>query len=424
MILVKQMILQIFFTLIPMVVFNIYYRDKLRNYSKQFIFVTSSICLLLSMTFAASVVDGLFFDIRYVILFFALVYGGIQTGGLLLIEFALYRYYLGGEGTSVAMLILAIVFCVSLYISRLYKKTYRKNMATFLAGIVFSVIPLALTYFYFPQYVLEHLTFHIIFIPVQTSLGIWLLMSLFSKSVADKDMFIRHAQHEKMRTMSHVAASLAHEVRNPLTAVKGFLKLIQEDKQDLVKLEQYINICLEEVNRTESILSEYLSISKPLTQRREPLDLSAHLISIRDVMSPFANMHNVILQVQTPHVPVVILANPDEIKQVLVNFVKNAVEACADLQQGAVILKLTKKENEAILVIKDNGVGMNTEQINRLGSIYFSTKSSGTGLGLTYSYQVIHALGGTISVSSKPQMGTTFTLAFPCAVEIEAGSPR
>ncbi|WP_134684930.1 ATP-binding protein [Brevibacillus migulae] len=420
--LAKQMILQIFFTLIPMVVFSIYYRDKLRNYSKRFIFVTSSICLLLSMTFAASVVDGLIFDIRYVILFFGLVYGGLQTGILLMIEFALYRAYIGGQGAWVAMLIQAIVFSLSLYISKLYNASYRKNMVTFFASIVFSLIPLTLTYYFFPSYVMEHLTFHIIFIPVQTSLGIWLLMTLFSKSVADKEIYIRHVQNEKVKTMSHVAASLAHEVRNPLTAVKGFLKLIQEDKQDLVKLEQYIDICLDEVQRTESILSEYLSISKPLTQKHEPLDLSAQLISIRDVMSPFANMHNVLLQVQTPNIPVMIWANPDEIKQVLVNFVKNAIEACADVQHGAVLLKLVKKENEAVLVIKDNGVGMNAEQINRLGSIYFSTKSSGTGLGLTYSYQVIHAIGGTVSVYSKPQMGTVFTITFPGMAEKEAGS--
>lgn len=156
----------------------------------------------------------------------------------------------------------------------------------------------------------EHLAYHLIVIPMQNSLGTWLLLTLFGKSVADKEMFIRHAQNEKIETMSHVAASLAHEVRNPLTAVKGFLKLIQEDHKHLPKLEQYINICLGEVQRTELILSEYLSISKPLTARHEVINFSEQLYVIREVMSPYANMHNVELEVHAPDSPVPVLANP------------------------------------------------------------------------------------------------------------------
>lgn len=178
-----------------------------------------------------------------------------------------------------------------------------------------------------------------------------------------------------------MAASLAHEVRNPLTTVKGFLALINESPEDMPKVKQYISICLHEVQRTESILSEYLSISKPLSDRCERMDLSEQLVLIRDVMLPFANMNNVELDVFRPDSPVFLIANPDAFKQAL--------------------------------EIEDNGVGMNQEQIQRLGSIYFSTKSSGTGLGLTYSYQVIHLLGGQIAVSSKPNAGTKFTLTLP-----------
>lgn len=411
--LLKEIILQFFFALTPFVIFNIYYRDKMRSYSRTFILLISSICLFLAMTFASSVVDGVIFDIRYVIMFFGLVYGGIQTALILLIEFVLYRFYLGGEGKWVAMIILACTSCVSLWFSHLYKTTNRKMLVSLLAGLVFSLVALALTYFFFPRYVIEYPAYHIFVIPLQNSVGIWLLMSLFSKSVTDKEIFFKHAQNDKRETMSHVAASLAHEVRNPLTAVKGFLKLIQEDPRNLIKNEQYIKICLDEIQRTESILSEYLSISKPLTARHQLISFSEQINASRDVMSPFANMHNVELEVHTPDTPVLIMANPDEIKQVLVNFIKNAVEACSEMANGKVTLKLLAEEKNALLVIKDNGMGMNEGQISRLGSIYFSTKSNGTGLGLTYSYQVIQALGGTVSVFSKPQVGTMFHISFP-----------
>ncbi|MED2008316.1 HAMP domain-containing sensor histidine kinase [Brevibacillus borstelensis] len=416
--LLKEIILQIFFALIPFVAFNIYYRDKIRNYSQTFILLTSSLCLFLAMTFASNVVDGVIFDIRYVIMFFGLVYGGVQTGIILIVEFVIYRLYLGGEGMPVAMIILACTFSLSLLFYKLYKANYRRTFVTFLSGIAFSVIPLVLTYSFFPNDVKEHLAYHLIVIPMQNSLGTWLLLTLFGKSVADKEMFIRHAQNEKIETMSHVAASLAHEVRNPLTAVKGFLKLIQEDHKHLPKLEQYINICLGEVQRTELILSEYLSISKPLTARHEVINFSEQLYVIREVMSPYANMHNVELEVHAPDSPVPVLANPDEIKQVLVNFIKNAVEACSEVSDAKVILRLSSEEDRVVLKIKDNGIGMTESQMKRLGSIYFSTKSNGTGLGLTYSYQVIHAMGGTVTVASKPGAGTKFTLIFPEAEQV------
>lgn len=412
--LLKEVILQLFFALAPFILYNIYYRDKLKNYSTAFILVTSSISLLLAMTFASSVVDGVIFDIRYVIMFFGLVYGGVLVALLLLVEFVLYRLYLGGEGTWVALLMLVCTFTLCLIIAGPYKNAYRKSLFTFLAGILFSLVALGLTFIFFPAYVKQHLAYHLFVIPVQNSLGIWLLMSLFSKAIVDKDIFIKHAQNEKLQAMSHVAASLAHEVRNPLTAVKGFLRLIQESPEERTKTEQYIKISLDEIQRTESILTEYLSISKPLTERSEQINVSDQLRAIQEVMLPFANMHNVELDVQVYETPVVIFANPDEIKQVLVNFVKNAIEACSDIQNGRVILSILREKENAILMINDNGIGMDEGQINRLGSIYFSTKSSGTGLGLTYSYHVIHSLGGSIRVTSEPFIGTQFTIYFPC----------
>ncbi|WP_236595772.1 HAMP domain-containing sensor histidine kinase [Paenibacillus sp. EPM92] len=132
-----------------------------------------------------------------------------------------------------------------------------------------------------------------------------------------------------------------------------------------------------------------------------------------EVMTPYANMYNVQLDVHRLETPLLILANPDEMKQVLVNFIKNAVEACSEVTNGQVILTLHAEEHYAKLSIKDNGIGMSEDQMKRLGTIYFSTKSSGTGLGLTFSYQVIHAIGGLVSVSSKTQGDTKFTISLP-----------
>lgn len=409
----KEVLLQHFFSLMPFVIFNIYYRDKMQNYDRKFIIITSVICLFLSMTFGAGVINGFFYDSRFVIIFFGLVFGGLQTGFILLFEFILYRLYLGGAGAWPAMITMSIAFPLSIILYKIYQKTQRKSLIILTAGLIISIIPIATIYIRNPVDVTSHLVFHTFAIPVQNAIGIWLLIALFQRAVSNKELYIKYAQNEKMEAISHVAASLAHEVRNPLTAVKGFLKLMRENSMERNKVDGYIDICTEEIQRTESILSEYLSISKPLTEKQVVVDLQLEIFAIIDVMKPYANMHNVQLNIEDRVHTVQILANPDKIKQVLLNFIKNAIEACANVADGEVNLYLEATGSTAKLIIKDNGIGMSKEQVNRLGSIYFSTKMKGTGLGLTYSYQVIHELGGSVSVSSTPQAGTQFTISLP-----------
>lgn len=410
---IKDLLLQLFFALIPFVLYNVYYRDKAVNYSKKFIIVVSSLCLILSMTFPSSIAEGIFFDVRYVIIFFGLVFGGKITGFILLVEFVLYRLYLGGVGTSSAMIILAITFPLALLFNKMYHETKNKLLSTFIAGISFSVIPMLVLYINMSAYVMEYIAFNILLMPVHNSLGIWLLITLFNKSVSDKELYIKHLQTEKIAAINHVAASLAHEVRNPLTAVLGFLKLIRENTISKDKLEQFIDISIDEIQRTELILSEYLSMSKPLTRQRKQLDLVKQIQAVVDVMTPYANMNNVSLEVRTSPEPILIWANPNEMKQLLVNFIKNAIEACFEVAKGKVSVSCRQEFDTVKLDIVDNGIGMTNEQMQRLGSIYYSTKSSGTGLGLTHCYKIIHAMNGVISVRSQLNAGTVFTISIP-----------
>lgn len=412
----KELILQLFFAHMPFVMFHVFYRDQPRNYTQKFIAVTSMICLFTSMTFGTSVAEGYFYDTRYIIMFFGLIFGGLQTGLLLLTEFILYRLYLGGPGTLTAMTTMLVTFPASYVLSRIYIRAGRKQMVVFGAGLFFAIVPILLVYLENPALVSSHQwLFYLVAIPLQNVLGCCLLISLFRKAAADKELFINYAQYDRVRAVSHMAASLVHEVRNPLTAVKGFLTLIREGATDRGRTERYIEICMSEIARTEYILSEYLAISKPIGDKLVPTDLGDLLSVTKDVMSPYANMHNVLLEIEHPQEQVWILANPDKMKQVLVNFIKNAVEACAEVPhgQGKVSLDLQMAARKVMLTIRDNGVGMSEEQAKRLGSIYFSTKATGTGLGMTFSYQLILSLGGSVSVKSAPGVGTEFKISLP-----------
>ncbi|GIP37755.1 sporulation kinase [Paenibacillus sp. J31TS4] len=416
---VKEVLLQLFFALMPFVTYGVYYRDRNTNYSRTFILLVSAVCLLLSMLFASSVRHGIIFDVRYVILFFGLVFGGLPTGLFLLLEVLLLRLYLGGPGTVSALLILAVTFPLSWYLSVLYARTRHKFAVTFLAGLSFSAIPILILYVMLPEYVVTNLAYHLFFLPVINTMGSWLLITLFHKSAADKELYLKYQQSEKLEAIGHVAASLVHEVRNPLTTVLGFLKLIRENRASPEKLDRFIGISIEEIQRTEQILSEYLSMSKPLTPHRKMLDFGSELLAVMDVMTPYATMHKVSLLSAPPHEPVPVAGNATEVKQMLVNFIKNAVEACVDSSKGWVRVSLQAEQGVARLSIEDNGRGMSPDQLKRLGSIYYSTKATGTGLGLTFSYKLIRSMNGSVSVRSTEHMGTEFTILLPLAEQEE-----
>lgn len=412
---IKDVLLQLLFALMPFVAYNIYYRKLTVNYSRNFIILICSLCMLLSMTFASSVQSGLIFDVRYVIMFFGILFGGFMTGAILLIEFLIYRLHIGGSGMIDAIIILIITFPLSVLLATLYHKSKHKFWIVFIAGISFSLIPLLVLYITKPDYILSHFIFNVLVMPVHNSLGIWLLVTLFNKSVSDKELYLQYIQNEKAEAVNHVAASLAHEVRNPLTTVLGFLQLIKSGTFPQEKTDRFLEISMEEIRRTEQILSEYLSISKPLVPFQQKLELTAQIRSVVELMTSYANMSNITLSADYPELPVYISGSPAELKQLLVNFIKNAIEASRDVDKGCVNIRIYEEAEQVAIEIQDNGIGMNPEQLSRLGSIYYSTKMSGTGLGLTFSYQAIRAMDGSVSVRSSPRSGTVFLINLPLA---------
>ncbi|MCA0756992.1 sensor histidine kinase [Paenibacillus sp. N4] len=411
----KEIMVQFLFVLLPFVGFNVYYRDKTQNYSKNFITVACMLSLFLAMTFSLDLKEGYYFDARHIIMFFGMIFGGVQTGIILLLEFIAYRLYIGGEGKWIGISVLTCTFILSRLFTPIYKRANRKWLVSLLAGVMFSLQSGFIIYSFDPAYVLSSLYDHLVVIPLFYMAGIGMLTFLFDKAVSDKELFIRYTEKEKNEAMGHVAASLAHEVRNPITAVSGFLKLMRSASLPKNKMDEYIVICLEELNRMEVVISDYLAIGKPHDKQKIRIDLLHLLQNTIDVMLPYGNMHNVQIELTKPQEPVWIMADPDEMKQVIVNFVKNAIEACSEVSDGKVTLSVSLYGGYVRLSIKDNGIGMSREQQKRLGTIYFSTKSNGTGLGLTFSFQVIRALGGAVSVQSEPYGGSNFTIDIPLA---------
>lgn len=214
---------------------------------------------------------------------------------------------------------------------------------------------------------------------------------------------------EKLSVVGQLAAGVAHEVRNPLTTLRGFVQLMQKDS----RLDRsYLNIMLSELDRINFIVSEFLVFAKPQADRYREADLYAIMNDIIVLLDSEANIHNVqMIASLEPGIPP-LRCESNQLKQVLVNVMKNGMEAMPD--GGELTLELARESEQNILIrIKDQGVGIPEEDLARLGEPFFTRKAEGNGLGLMISQQIIQHHKGNIQYSSKPGEGTCVEIRIP-----------
>ncbi|MCT2344780.1 ATP-binding protein [Bacillales bacterium AN1005] len=223
------------------------------------------------------------------------------------------------------------------------------------------------------------------------------------------DLMIRN---EKLEIAGQLAASIAHEIRNPLTAIKGFMKLAE---QGSLHIKDVYPILDAEINRIETIASELLLLGKPVSTEIKVMDLSKLLYDICTFMQSQANMENVILHFNIPNKPLYCKCNGDQIKQVFMNIIKNAIEAVPS--SGQIIVNAKEIEGDAMFEIIDNGVGIPIDIQNKLGEPFYTTKEKGTGLGLMVCYNIIEQHNGNIRFHSIEGEGTTFIVSIPLIEE-------
>ncbi|MBT2695051.1 HAMP domain-containing sensor histidine kinase [Bacillus sp. ISL-55] len=219
---------------------------------------------------------------------------------------------------------------------------------------------------------------------------------------------------EKMNAIGQLAASVAHEIRNPMTVVKGFLQIfLSKDMSE--EDHMYLKLMIEELNRAETIINDYLSLAKPDVGNLVIIDGREMTEQVMDLMSSYAMMSkNISLHTEIKD-QVKIRGNKSELKQVLINILKNGIEAMGD--GGKLSMTLEKQGDFGIFVIKDTGIGMTAEELSRLGTAFYSLKERGTGMGLMVCYQIVERMKGQIKVSSKKGEGTTFEIMVPIFTE-------
>lgn len=224
------------------------------------------------------------------------------------------------------------------------------------------------------------------------------------------ELFNNQLQHsEKMQIISELAASVAHEVRNPLQVTRGFLQLLNVDTTD--KKKRYLNLALDELDRASDIITDFLTFAKPQLDHVTELHLATEMKHIEGVLLPLTNFQGGEIESNIPD-NLYIRGNSAKFKQALINIIKNSIEALKG--KGLIQITASNVKEDVVIVIRDNGEGMDKATVAKLGQPYFSTKTKGTGLGLMVTFRIIEVMNGTISFSSVLGVGTEVLIKLPC----------
>jgi two-component system, sporulation sensor kinase B len=216
---------------------------------------------------------------------------------------------------------------------------------------------------------------------------------------------------EKMNAIGQLAASVAHEIRNPMTVVRGFLQMFLTHETFTPTELTFVQLMIDELNRAENIINDYLSLAKPDLERIEKVDAADLTQKVADLMNTFAFMSkNITLQTNF-ETDVFVKGNHSELKQVIINIVKNGIEA---MRSGGILtLSVEKSGKYGLFTVTDQGAGMTPDELKRLGTAFYSLKEKGTGIGLMVCYQLVEKMKGRIEVTSERGVGTTFQVFIP-----------
>lgn len=236
---------------------------------------------------------------------------------------------------------------------------------------------------------------------------------VLAKDITDKkeaeEMLIRS---EKMSVAGQLAAGVAHEIRNPLTALKGFVQLLQAG---IEQKEAYYQIMIDEIEKIDTITSELLFIAKPMTDNRKHEDLSKMLNEVVTLLKTQAKRFEIKIEV-TVEESISLYCDRTQIKQVFINLIKNAIEAMVD--GGTIFIDTTHDDHYGYITFMDQGTGIPKHLIHKLKEPFFTTKKDGTGLGLMISNKIVENHQGKMKIQSEEGVGSTFTLVLPRHSEI------
>lgn len=232
---------------------------------------------------------------------------------------------------------------------------------------------------------------------------------------------------ESLASLTNLAASVAHEIKNPLGAISIHIQLLQKAIEKARKgdgqlpdekfVEKYIGVVNEEIDNLNKIVVDFLFAVRPVSANLELIHPNEILAKLLDFLKPEFEKENINLDIELCKNDIRLLLDEKLFREVVVNLSQNAIYAVnenkANISQGTVTVKSFLKDDKYLLEISDNGCGMSEEKLSKIFEPYYTTKATGTGLGLTMVYKIIKEFSGDINVESEENVGTKFIISIP-----------
>lgn len=221
---------------------------------------------------------------------------------------------------------------------------------------------------------------------------------------------------EKLTTVGQLAAGVAHEIRNPLTTLRGFLQLQQQSGS---LNQSHVKLMLSELDRINLIVGEFLILAKPQATKFVAKDVRNVLQDVLVFLDSEAHLHNIVFRQVFTEEDCSISCEENQLKQVFINLLKNAIEAMPG--GGVVHISVQRKGGSVAISITDEGIGIPEDMISKIGDPFFTAKETGTGLGIMVSQRIINSHQGTMDIQSQVNIGTSVKVTLPALRDAVAG---
>jgi len=414
---IPTLLLNAFSIIICIFFYQIFWLDKdgkeVRN--NVLISILSAIAIVLCLTFPFKFNSGYIYDLRLIPILLAVLYGSFRSFVFITFVFISYRFYLGGNGVIPAVVVYFMLTSITMALQYFQADYFKKRK------ILFSTLLLSICTISFSSLAIMsqirisakvqsdfiHFLSNYIVINILTFL---LSLYLIEGMIERYKMKEKIHRAEKFIVTSELAASIAHEIRNPLTTVYGFMQMFSKNEISETQKGEYVQVMLMELESTQLVINDYLSLIKPQIVVKELLDIRPIVHQVIDAILPMARLNNV--KVESDIIcSLYIKANVVTIKRCLINIAKNGIEAMTN--GGILRINVKKEKNNIVIEIIDSGIGMSPEEIKRIAMPFYSLKEKGTGLGTMISYGIIKELNGDIEVKSEKGKGTRFSIIIP-----------
>jgi two-component system, sporulation sensor kinase B len=361
----------------------------------------------LCMLYPIETLGDTHFDLRMIAILIVTLYAGWISGSLVLLLVLVYRGILGGTFVFTGLSVSILAFLVAIIFRKIFLESTTKLLWSSLIFIVYSFIYTVSIYLFVP---LLYTSFYLIYFSV-FYLTFIAMVFIIEHLIRTNKQIEEMVYLDKLNMAGQMAASIAHEIRNPLATVRGFIQHLSENTKD-EQLKKYSPLILEELDRTNKIITDYLSVAKPGKFQLSDLNVEGVMQDCVDLLRPFASYSDVSITYSETgrHW---ITGDEQYLKQAIMNVIKNGIESIENKGNVDIVVKSTPSSNMLDILITDTGKGMSQDELKKIGLPFYTTKTKGTGLGSMVTNKIIREMDGMIEYESEPDKGTIVKISFP-----------